>query len=679
MSFQYKILFNIYIIIIAISVINNISFSYPNSITLKNKNILVIHKYGISICNLDCSIIIKEVKSFSVSEQISNEEKLSKVTISQFNNGYIISIIIDKIYIFDFYGELEYETTETISSYSNIYYTLASHKIINNYYFYLFGYAYNQELYLYYYRYCSQANGLTCSEINRKIASTIRYKPTNGYIASNALSCQFTSENEKILCMHYLIVGNSKLLSANFLNIIGNNLIFNSEIINFEFDDVLSLKSANFPDGQKSIFCFYNSLQHIKCLFYQLNIKYEYYSYSYDEINCITKHYAFNIKYFPEKEQFVFSCLEEDGGIIFMIYNMSFAYPEPYGYPYQKFTEYQRSIYGHSILYYTIKDCYYVLFDLKYNEIEYTFKTLKNSEDNPTPEETQNITQETTIQDLDTGNQNGNNIENGSVKDESNIENNIENNSVKDESNTENNIENNSVTDESNTENKKEFNNIIENTKSEEIKGNEIKINECKNLNKCGLCNEESISNNLCLSCNTQKGYFPLNYDILPIQNNKNYIECINFEEKPKNFYFDTITNDFNPCYESCATCDYGGNSRENNCTSCEINYIFKPDFKYSTNCVTECLFSYYYSNFGQYRCTSSSQCPDGYNFYIKDKGKCFDKCENDNIYKYQYNGECLNNCPVETKNSLGEYLCKDINIFNCLLSSINYISWEIR
>ena len=357
----------------------------------------------------------------------------------------------------------------------------------------------------------------------------------------------------------------------------------------------------------------------------------------------------FNIKYYPEKEQFVFSCLNEEGGIHFEIYDTNFAYPYPYGYPLEKFTEYQRCIYGYSILYYTSKDCYYVLFDFKYNDIEYIFKTLKDiNEDIPEPEDTeQNKTEEVTSQDI----VNGNETENDSFSDLD------------------------TETDNENNNGNEEDNNSNENNNPDEIKESEIIINECKDLDKCRLCNEGSISNNLCLSCNTKKGYFPINYDILPIQSNKNYIECINLEAKPQNFYFDSITKEFNPCYESCATCDYSGNSRENNCTSCEINYTFKPDFKDSTNCVTECLFSYYYSNFGQYRCTASSQCPDGYNFFIQDKGKCIDKCENDNIYKYQYNGECLNKCPVDTKNSLGDYLCKDIDLFNCLLSNMNYIS----
>ena len=29
----------------------------------------------------------------------------------------------------------------------------------------------------------------------------------------------------------------------------------------------------------------------------------------------------------------------------------------------------------------------------------------------------------------------------------------------------------------------------------------------------------------------------------------------------------------------------------------------------------------------------------------VSNNGSCIDKCENDNIYKYEYNGKCYENC----------------------------------
>ena len=80
-----------------------------------------------------------------------------------------------------------------------------------------------------------------------------------------------------------------------------------------------------------------------------------------------------------------------------------------------------------------------------------------------------------------------------------------------------------------------------------------------------------------------------------------------------------------------------GGNAENNNCLSCEVNYRKKPDNLNSTNCVTECYYSYYYSAFGQYKCTNSSICPDEAHLYIKELKKCTDDCKKESVYKYQY------------------------------------------
>ena len=103
---------------------------------------------------------------------------------------------------------------------------------------------------------------------------------------------------------------------------------------------------------------------------------------------------------------------------------------------------------------------------------------------------------------------------------------------------------------------------------------------ECKELEKCKLCNKESVSKNLCMKCNNQKGYYLLNiYTIInqPIDNI--YFDCINENKKPQSFYFDNENKDYRPCFELCLTCDCKGNEFENNCTSCQTNYILKPDY----------------------------------------------------------------------------------------------------
>ena len=189
--------------------------------------------------------------------------------------------------------------------------------------------------------------------------------------------------------------------------------------------------------------------------------------------------------------------------------------------------------------------------------------------------------------------------------------------------------------------------------------------NECEELEKCQFCNKESISKNLCIKCNNKKEYYFLNYEI----ENQNYIDCVNNITKPKNFYFNEENNDYEACFYTCATCEYGGDGIENNCTSCELNYINKPDFYNSTNCVIKCLYFYYYTIFDQYKCTPSAKCPNDYYLMIKEKRKCIDNCQNDDKYKYQYNGECLKDCPNNTYYDEYESKCKDKDIDQCLLT----------
>ena len=137
------------------SKIYTISFSYPNAVvTLKEGNIFIIHKFGICICDSSFTTIIKEIYTFQEEEQIINEERMSKLEILQFDNGYLICLIIDKIYIFNMNGDLEFKSSPLIVvDISN--FSLSSDKILNNCYYYLLGYIYQSSLYLYYYEYNS--------------------------------------------------------------------------------------------------------------------------------------------------------------------------------------------------------------------------------------------------------------------------------------------------------------------------------------------------------------------------------------------------------------------------------------------------------------------------------------------------------------------------------------------
>ena len=140
--FNLRKIFQILILIIIIDFsYSYLSFNFPYSLTLANGNIFVIHQKGISICNYRLDTIIENITIFSEDEEIKTEESLSKIT-TAFDNGYIISIINDKIYIFDENGAFIYSDTKSILETGETaeYYTLVPIKKQIDYYHYIIGY-----------------------------------------------------------------------------------------------------------------------------------------------------------------------------------------------------------------------------------------------------------------------------------------------------------------------------------------------------------------------------------------------------------------------------------------------------------------------------------------------------------------------------------------------------------
>ena len=217
----------------------------------------------------------------------------------------------------------------------------------------------------------------------------------------------------------------------------------------------------------------------------------------------------------------------------------------------------------------------------------------------------------------------------------------------------------------------------INKEENEDENTNENDILECKELEKCQKCNNESLLKDLCIKCNNKNGYYLFKNSLSNV--NHNYIDCINNETKPHNFYFNKEKKYYEECYESCNTCEYGGNRDENNCTSCENNYIFEPEKNSTTNCVLKCPYFYYYKSYGRYKCSPFPICPEEKKLLISEKKKCVDNCKDDNLYKYQYNGICLKECPNNTK--VEEYnefnQCKDIQLNQCILSENELFIYE--
>ena len=151
----YKVIkFNISLIIllqIFYKISSITSSGYPYSITLANDNIFLIQKTGIDIYDQYLNKL-NQIVEFSGEEEIT-EENFSKIAI-KYNKDYILSVINDKMFIFNNEGNLLYKSEEKLNGNQTIYsysLTLIPDK---NYCKYVIGYFdedSNLRLNLYYY------------------------------------------------------------------------------------------------------------------------------------------------------------------------------------------------------------------------------------------------------------------------------------------------------------------------------------------------------------------------------------------------------------------------------------------------------------------------------------------------------------------------------------------------
>ena len=113
--------------------------------------------------------------------------------------------------------------------------------------------------------------------------------------------------------------------------------------------------------------------------------------------------------------------------------------------------------------------------------------------------------------------------------------------------------------------------------------------------------------------------------------------ECL--DEKPQGYFLDKNIKKYKKCFRTCKYCSGEGNERNNNCIECAPNLVFIKESSYKTNCCENCNYKYYFDEFNEFHCTQT--CPTKYNKFIPDKNKCIDNCENDEIYRYEFDNIC--------------------------------------
>ena len=182
-----------------------------------------------------------------------------------------------------------------------------------------------------------------------------------------------------------------------------------------------------------------------------------------------------------------------------------------------------------------------------------------------------------------------------------------------------------------------------------------IQTCKCRTNIACLECPFSDNNDNLCYSCNTEAGYYPKKGEsTIQDENGKTLMHCYNSETKPTNYFLNTKNSpiQYEPCYETCATCDERGTS------DCVDNTYQKLNLVNNDNNCYEICDNYYYFDSGGYHC--ENKCPGTYKL-IHGTKKCILNCEDDNEFnsKFEYNGECYTECKNGYYTEDGKKICK--------------------
>ena len=187
-------LFPIFIFLHIINQINSLlSYDYPHSLTLSNGNIFLIHQEGIDIYDSSFTKINKIIK-FSTEEEMT-KEIFAKIEL-KYDNEYILSIINDKIYIFDNEGKFLYKSNDKINNNQTIdKYSLTSIG--------LFNYSYNYTISFFDHRNYLNIH-LYSYNIKNNNNTLINTTKDNFYIVGSKTESELFSRNKKGLSCEYM-------------------------------------------------------------------------------------------------------------------------------------------------------------------------------------------------------------------------------------------------------------------------------------------------------------------------------------------------------------------------------------------------------------------------------------------------------------------------------------------
>ena len=140
----------------------------------------------------------------------------------------------------------------------------------------------------------------------------------------------------------------------------------------------------------------------------------------------------------------------------------------------------------------------------------------------------------------------------------------------------------------------------------------------------------------------------------------------------------DEETGILEKCYDSCKSCDEGGDSNNHKCRECKEGFIYKN--KEETKCIDDCLIEYEFvdieTKIWYNDCNENSNTKKKYNFKnecktIEEKPDGYEIVGNNFVMCFYFNNECnYDRCPEGTK--LDESITSQKN---CICNNLYYVN----
>ena len=296
---------------------------------------------------------------FPLEEQISTQN-LSKIIISKFDDGYIISLINDKIFIFNEEGDFLYKSERIDKEKNPDYYSL---NLKDNYHFYI-GFISNNLLNLYYYEYNKINNNTELIASKEDFKCFLNFI-NRFYLRNKGVNCHIminTAFGETLACFYILFNTDTEqdTFAIGFYKI-NNDVIeenWNYWPSSLDCYNITFLKVDINSEHSKALICLILTTGENNCFIYDIYVS----GFNMNYLNCNNKicrneYYGLKTNYFPEKKEFIFSCIGNDGNITYCIFNSTFSFNEI-----NKFNQCE-SINGYSTIYSNNLSTYYIISD----------------------------------------------------------------------------------------------------------------------------------------------------------------------------------------------------------------------------------------------------------------------------------------------------------------------------